>query len=237
MVDTVSILSTIIHTEVIKVSNKPEKGYSDNKLHYYVSFMRSLDKASRNSGRWKYGIQIDGTKLSDKYSIVPYSFAGNSIRRTKRYYRVKYLASYDDGTYVLQLVDWPVMSIPKPIYDDIVAAIKSDVEGINDKKHLTISPGKRAYRGRTIITKYLYDVPTGGIALNEDTVSASTLNYLLKHTNLNETEERIWVLDSSKPYINIHNCITGYIAPEGDTALEDAIAEDILPNKKIYYYK
>ena len=236
MVDDIAILCTIVNNQVIKTSNKPEKGYSDGSSHHYVSFLRSLDKAGRNKGRWKYGLKIDGTKLSNKYKIVPYSFAGNAVISTKRKYRVKYLSAYDDGTYVLQLVDWPVMSIPKFVYDDIAEAIEQDVEGINSKKKLTISSGKRAYRGRTVLNKYLYDVPTGGTALNDDTISKATFGYLLKPTNLNETEERIWVLDSNIPFISMKDCIVGYIEPSGDASVEEAIARNFLPKKMISHY-
>ena len=38
MVDTISILRTIASTELIKTSNKPEKGYSGGGFHHYVSF-------------------------------------------------------------------------------------------------------------------------------------------------------------------------------------------------------
>lgn len=236
MVDTVSILETIAVTQLIKTSNKPEKGYSGGGSHHYVSFLRSLDKAGRNPNRWVYGLKLDGNKLSDKYKISPYSFAGNAIGSKSRQYRVKYIASYDNDTYVLQLVDWPVISIPRNVFEDIEEAIVSDCEGINSKKKLEVSEGKRSYRGRTILRKYHYNVKTGGIALNESTISQSTLNYLLKHTNLNETEERIWILKSDRNYISIKDCITGYIEPQGDDSIEQAIDSGVLPSKPIFHY-
>ena len=236
MVNDISVLRTIVHNQVIKTSNKPEKGYSDGKSHYYVSFLRSLDKAGRNKGRWKYGVKIDGTKLSNHYKINPYSFAGSIVNTTKRQYRVKYISAYDDGTYVLQLVDWPSMSIPEFVYNDIAEAIEKDVEGINSKKKLTQSTGKRLYKGRMVLNKYLYNVPTGGIALNYDTIPSTTFDYLLKHTNLNETEERIWILNSNTPYISIRDCIVGYIEPTGDDSIEIAIENSLLPKKIISHY-
>lgn len=236
MVDTVSILETIAVTQLIKTSNKPEKGYEGGGSHYYVSFLRSLDKAGRNPNRWVYGLKLDGNKLSDKYKISPYSFAGNAIGSKSRQYRVKYIASYDNDTYVLQLVDWPVISIPRNVFEDIEEAIVSDCEGINSKKKLEVSEGKRSYRGRTVLCKYHYNVKTGGIALNESTISQSTLNYLLKHTNLNETEERIWILKSDRNYISIKDCITGYIEPQGDDSIEQAIDSGVLPPKPISHY-
>lgn len=236
MVDTVSILETIAVTQLIKTSNKPEKGYEGGGFHHYVSFLRSLDKAGRNPNRWVYGVKLDGNKLSDKYKISPYSFAGNAVKGRGRQYRVKYISEYDNGTYTLQLVDWPVIAIPRNVYEDIREAIESDVEGINSKKNLVVSEGKRPYKGRTVLCRYLYNVKTGGIALNETTVSESTLNYLLKHTNLNETEERIWILNTSLNYITIKDCIIGYIEPQGDDSIEQAIDSGVLPPKPISHY-
>lgn len=236
MVDAISVVRTIVSTELIKTSNKPEKGYAGGGSHHYVAFLRSLDKAGRNPNRWVYGVRLDGNKLSNKYKIVPYSFAGNAIKGKSHQYRVKYIAAYDNNTYTLQLVDWPVISIPRSVFEDIEDAIVSDIEGINDKKRLEITQGKRAYRGRTITCKYHYNVKTGGIALNESNVSQSTLNYLLKHSNLNETEERIWILDTNLQYITIKNCITGYIEPTGDASIEQAIAAGHLEPLPILHY-
>lgn len=162
MVDSVAILRTISTTELIKTSNEAEEGYSDNKSHHYVSFLRSVDKAGRNPKRWRYGVELDGTKLSNRYKIVPYSFSGNKLQGNKRYFRIKYAAEYDDDTFVLQLVDWPVMKIPEKIFREIESAILSDCENINEIKKLQITPGVRAYRGRKAIVKYTYPVPSGG---------------------------------------------------------------------------
>ena len=236
MVDNVPVLRTIVATNLIKTSNRPEKGYSGGGSHHYVSFLRSLDKAGRNPNRWIYGIQLDGTKLSNKYRIVPYSYSGNSVKGSSAKYRVKYIAEYDDGTFVLQLVDWPVIKVPESVFREIEDAINSDCQGINDLKKLEVSKGKRAYRGRKAVIRYVYDVKTGGISLNENTVSDATLSYLLKHTNLNETEERIWILDTNTYYISIKDCITAYIEPSGDDSIEQAIDAGLLPERLIKHY-
>lgn len=237
MVDDIAVLQTIVKQGIIKISNKPERGYSnDRSLHYYVSFMRDLSKASRNPNKWTYGIQLDGTKLSNRYKISPYSYASNAFRGKSRILRVMYMSEYDDGSCVLQLTDRPSFSIPKYVFDDIKEAILEDKEGLNEKKKLEIQQGKRAYRGRTVVTKYKYNVPSGGLYLNENTVSDATLSYLLKHTLLNETEERLWILDNNTSYINISGCITRYIEPEGDDSVEQAIDAKYLPPLRIIHY-
>lgn len=177
---------------------------------------------------------IDGDKLLDRYKISPYSFAGNSMKRN--YYRVKSLISYDNGTYSLSLVNWPTMPIPKSVFEEIKQLITSDAQGINDLKKLEVSTGKRPYLGRTIVEKYVYNVKTGGTSLSEDMLSEESLNYLLKHTNLNETEERIWIINDNVKYINIEGCITGYIEPKGDDSVEAVVAEGNIPDLKILKY-
>lgn len=234
MVKDVEVLKAIVSQGVIRTSIKAEPQSKGGRKYHYVSFMRDLTKADRNPNRWVYGIQIDGTKLSDRYKINPYSFAGQAVKGN--FYRVKVLAAYDDGTYALTLVNWPTMSIPKSVFNDIESQIISDSQGLNNIKKLEESTGKRSYRGKTIVKKYTYNVPTGGIVLNENTVSAETLNYLIKHTNLNETEERIWILNDNVKFINIKDCITGYIEPEGDDSIEQAIDNASLPSMKILHY-
>lgn len=237
MVDDVAVLRTIVDRQLIKTSNKPERGYSnDRSLHHYVSFMRSLDRASRNANKWTYGIQLDGNALSNRYKISPYSFASNAIRGKSRTFRILYMTEYDDGSYVLQLTDRPAFAIPRSVFEDIRSAIINDIEGLNEKKKLEVQQGKRAYRGKTIVTKYKYNVPSGGLYLNENTVSDATLSYLLKHTILNETEERIWILNSDHNYISIRDCITAYIEPKGDESIEQAIDAGYLPPLKIIHY-
>lgn len=234
MVKDVAVLEAIVTQGIIRTSLKAEPRSNGGGKYHYVSFMRDLTKADRNPGRWIYGIQIDGDKLSDRYNISPYSFAGNSMK--KNYYRVKSLISYDNGTYSLSLLNWPTMSVSKSVFEEIKQLITSDAQGINDLKKLEVSTGKRPYLGRTIVEKYVYNVKTGGISLSEDTLSEESLNYLLKHTNLNETEERIWILNDNVKYINIKGCITGYIEPKRDYSIETIISESSIPDLRILKY-
>ena len=227
---------TIVDEELIKVSEKPEKGHPNGGSHKYVSLMRSLDKAGRNPNKWVYGVQLDGTRLSDRYKITPFSMAATGFKGSGNTFRVKTLTSYDDGTYTLSLINRPTFKIPKYVYDEIEYAIVNDLDGNNDKKHLTVSPGVRRYMGRMIITKYNYGTESGGVRLNQNSLSNEALTYLAKHTMMNETEERIWILDTTSQYINIKGLITGYIEPTGDDTLEEYIKDGLLPKKNIFHY-
>lgn len=234
MVKDIPVLCSIVSQQVIRTSLKAEPQSKGGSKFYYVSFMRDLTKADRNPGRWVYGVQIDGDKLSDRYSINPFSYAGTATKTG--FYRVKTLISYDNNTYSLSLVNWPTIEIPKIVFDELEQLIVSDSQGINDKKKLEVSTGKRPYLGKTIVTRYNYNVPSGGITLKEGLVPENVLSYLMKHTSLNETEERIWVLKDDVKFINIRGCITGYIAPKGDDSVQQAIDDGLLDPLKIFYY-
>lgn len=230
MVNTVEVLVSICNYNAISTSLKAEPRSNGGGKYHYVSFMRDLTKADRNISRWRYGVKIDGDKLSNRYSISPYSFAGNAL--SKGYYKVKTLTSYDDGTYTLSLVNWPTIQISAEMFKEIQSIIESDIQGVNDSSRLEISEGKRAYRGRTAITRYNYDVKHGGAVLSDKTASSHLLQYLIKHTGLNETEERIWIFNNAK-YIDVSGCILGFIEPKGDSSVEEAILEGLLPDLKI----
>lgn len=234
MVKDTAVLELIVDQGVIRTSVKAEPTGKGNGSKHYISFMRDLTKADRNPNRWIYGIQLDGDKLSNRYKIEPYSFAGGAMK--KSYYKVKTLISYDDDTYALSLVNWPTIKIPQSVFENIRELITSDSQNLNKVKKLEVTTGKRPYLGKTIKEKYNYNVKTGGISLNDQNLSAESLNYLMKHTNLNETEERIWILNDNVKFINIKDCITGYIEPTGDRSIEEKIEDGSLPKMKIYHY-
>lgn len=234
MVKDTAVLELIVFQGIIRTSIKAEPTGKGNGSKHYISFMRDLTKADRNPNRWIYGIQLDGDKLSNRYKIEPYSFAGGAMK--KSYYKVKTLISYDDNTYALSLVNWPTIKIPQSVFEDIKQLITSDSQNINKVKRLEVSTGKRKYQGRTIKEKYNYDVKTGGVSLNDENLSAESLNYLMKHTNLNETEERIWILNDNVKFITIKDCITGYVEPAGDDSIEVKIEDSSLPKMKILHY-
>lgn len=234
MVKDVPVLCTIVEQGVVRTSIKAEPTGGGNGSYHYVSFMRDLTKADRNPKRWVYGIQLDGDKLSDRYKISPYCYSAISLQSSRN--RVKSLAAYDNGTYTLSLINWPTIEVSKEVFEDIEREIVSDSQHLNQLKHLEVSTGKRSYLGRTVVVKYNYNVPSGGIVLNDKTVSSSTISYLLKHSTMNETEERIWMLDDNIKFIDISGCITGYIEPKEDESIEQAIDAGLLPSLNILRY-
>ena len=146
------------------------------------------------------------------------------------------MIGYDDNTYKLSLVNWPVIWLPKDIFEEFEQLIISDPEGDNAKKKLTITKGKRRYCGKLAIIRYYYGSAYGSFHVTSNMISGRALSYLLKHTNMNETEERIWILDDNQTFIRINGCITGYIEPKGDDSIEQAIDSGLLLPEKVLNY-
>ena len=237
LVKDADVIETIVREGRIKVTDVPEKGYSGGGKHNFVSLLRSLDHAGRNSSKWVYGIQLDGTALSDRYKIVSYSSAGIGFKGKSSAFRVNYLAEYDNGDLVLKIASRPAIKIPQYVYDEIEQAIINNADGANDLNRLEIGHNLSKRNGRAAVTRYLYRVQHGGLRLNEATLSPSAIAYLSKHTCMNETEERIWVIDENVQYINIKGLVTGYAEPEGDDTIENMIENKLIPKKNILHYR
>jgi len=231
------VVVTIVKEGRIKVTDTPEKGYYGGGKHNFVSLLRSLDHAGRNPAKWVYGIQLDGTALSDRYKIVPYSSAGIGFKGKSSAFRVNYLAEYDNGDLILKIASRPAIKVPRNIYEEIEQAILNNADGANDLNRLEVGHNLSKRNGRAAITRYLYRVQHGGLRLNEATLSPEAITYLSKHTCINETEERIWVIDENVQYINIKGLITGYIEPDGDETIEELIEEGLIPKKNIFHYQ
>ncbi len=236
MVKDIEVLKLISEYESIKVSIKAEPTGNGAQVSHYVAFMRDLTKADRNPNRWVYGIRLDGDKLSDRFKIDPYSYAGSNPNKIKNTFRVKSVCLYDDGSCTLSMINWRTIEISRAVFDELVELIESDSQGINKIKKLQVSEGKRPYLGRKIVVKYNYNVPSGGLVLNPNTVSSSLWSYLIKHSPINETEERIWTFNAGTRYISVKGCITGYIEPQGDSSIETAIEDGELVNRPVTKY-
>jgi len=108
MVKDVPVLCSIVNHGVIRTSLKAEPQSKGGKKFHYVSFMRDLAKADRNPSRWIYGVQLDGDKLSDKYKINPFSYAGLAVKTGL--YKVKTLIAYEIKPAVLaEIKEWRKM--------------------------------------------------------------------------------------------------------------------------------
>lgn len=235
MVKDPTVIPVIVNEERIKASEDPEYGYPGGKKHHFISLMRSLDKAGRNPKFWVYGIQLDGTRLSDRYKIDSFSMASYNMRGKGRHFKVCYISRYDDDSCVLKLTTRPAFNIPRWLFDEIEYGIVNDLNQCNEKSKLEVTDGgKRVYRGKHLVKMYRYNATSGGLRLSEYTLSKNAILYLTRHTMLNETEERIWMID--KEYIDISGLITGYIEPEGDDTMEQYIDSGLLPPKNIFHY-
>lgn len=206
------VLEKIINTEQILRSRKTEYNPKTKKQQYYVSLSRNMTSATtRNSGRWTYGIIIDGTKLSNRYTIDPYSYMGSTPIKTS--VRVKYITAYENGTYILNLVNFPTVNISRTTYERIKQEIEGLPEEVKQLKKLQYQQGgKRVVNGTRIKEKYLFNVPQGGIMLTDKTYP-DIITMLSKESSLNEQEERIW-LKGSEYFIDINGCVKAVILPK-----------------------
>lgn len=223
MVGSIDILEIIMRTEEIKTSGRPELPHRDMN---HVSFSRDWrNQNSKSRAKWMCGLQIDGTKLSDRYSIEPYSYAGTEHSSNGTLHlEVKYLTSYDNDQYRVAFVNWGSMPISKEFYEELESRILRQSESFNQKCKLKIQQdGRRIVPevGGKIVTKYLYDTKPGGVSISINDVPKE----LLKGTSFNEREERIWTKDQT---INISGCITGVILPKtAETTTDSDVWEDI----------
>ncbi len=209
LVGDLEILYNIVEDEVILGSKKPEKNPRTGKPENYVSLSRNYTSAAlRNNSRWKYGVLLDGDKLSDHYHIEPISYAGAVSKNL----RLKTLTKYDDGECYAYFLNYGGSTrIPPYVYKQIEQTILNLSDEIKEHKKLVIQDGgKRRTRGRLIEKKYTFQVPNG-LNINPKILDGGFTD-LLKHTELNETEERIWL--GSKTHISIHNCIVGLVLPK-----------------------
>lgn len=246
MTDSLATLYIILHNAEIRVSNRAEYNPDTHKMQHYVSFSRNLTSAaSRNSTRWKYGLIIDGDMLSNQYSIRPVSFAGQAISSQKL--RVRSITLFDDNRAALTLVNWRQFYIPVSVYNEIKSQILSLPESDAQKMKLEVSGrGKQVRDGHTIEEKYLFNRKDGGIKISPKWMSDSSISSMLKHTVMNETEERIWT--DSESFINIDGCIDGIVVPKSDSIklyneddefyplILDELAVQAGPNFKVVTY-
>jgi hypothetical protein len=213
-VDNLGILETIIEENRIKKSNGTEVNPRTGQEEYYVSLSRSMTAAAiRNNKRWRYGLILDGDTLSERYAIEPYSFAGNNINNQKGF-RIKTLVSYNNGTYVLSMVNWPTIEIDFDTFSYLKNEIESQSDEFNRAHKLEHQVGgKRKVRGALIDEKFNYGVKHGdGGQILKGELPGSVQTQLLKGSGTNEYEERIWC--RQYPHINIANSIRGIIVPK-----------------------
>lgn len=237
MVRDLATLSNIIRDRHIKTSKQRELNMATGKYQHSVSMSRQLNHCKFNSKRWYCGIQIDGNGLSNRYSIKPYS-AFTVRARSRNPLRVKSIIEYDDGTYSLSSLNHSTRLINRDTYTSILDKILNAGNEYNQKHRLVVSKGKRSYRGKTAIRRFVYDSPNGGVLI-DDTIIPLSVN-----PNFYESEERIW---SDSDYIDISGCVNGVVLPKELESMPESdyvktyfasICEECLPsNYSIIYYQ
>lgn len=231
MVESQTILDLILCTGRIKSSQKPERNPNTGEESKFVSFSRNMTSAAiRNSKRWRWGVIIDGDRLSDRYSIVPISFVGVLTNKNSANFKVKCITKYDSGKCVLTCINWPSIEIRENLYNTIKQMIEACPESYKELKQLKIKrEGKRKTSNGYIVEQYLFNVKTGGIILNRNTLQDNLSDFVV-HSSFNEQEERIW---TNSEFIDIKNCISGIIVPKQRTADEDAEYEGLIATAKV----
>lgn len=223
----IQTLINIIAEGKILSSRNPEYNPKVKKSMKYVSFSRFISAArQRNNNRWKWGLVVDGNKLSERYSIEPYSYAGVNYNKGTTF-RVKGITAYDDNTYTLSMVSWPTIQISEKVFNSIKNSIDTKMsDEMKEKKKLIISgEGKRVVNGHKIKQKYLFNVPSGGIQLNPETFPKEMYSQLFKTSHINEYEERVW---TSREFIDIENTIIQAVVPNSEFNEMDSTCKELL---------
>lgn len=217
MVKSIEILNSILWTETIMSSKHPEYNPKTNKKEYSISLGRDLTSASRrNPNRWVVGIILDGTKLSNKYTIEPFSYTGTLFENGNKVgnLRIKELRKYTDETYVLSLVNWASFYVNKEVFDNLEQTIQSLPEETKQEKKLKFQSGgkvKNRY-GKKLEYKYVFDTKNGSPPLEVEGLPSNVRSALSNHY-MDESEERIWLGESQKR-VDVSGCIKGLVLPQ-----------------------
>lgn len=128
---------------------------------------------------------------------------------------VKCITAYDNDTYSLQFTNWKSFPISEKIFNSIKKEILNMSDTEKDSCGLVVqTEGKRTVNGRRISEKYLFTKKYGGLILTTQKYPELTAA-ISKLPNVNEFEERIWVIN--KNFINIKGTVCGVILPENMT--------------------
>lgn len=220
-------LSNILRVGHVYTSDRGELPYPTKR---HVSFTRDWrNQNSKSKSKWKYGIIINGSNLSNKYHIEPYSYVGAEYSYNGNLsLEIKYLISYDNNKYLVAFVNWGTYFISKEFFEELERKILN--WSGNEKAKLKIQKGGKitvSGVGGKIVTKYLYDTKQGGVSIRITDIPKSLFKDMSKTTNFNEREERIWTDNKT---VDISNSIEGIIIPEKeltDLKTEIGIWKDI----------
>lgn len=234
-VGTLDNLYTIIKEQRIIHGKNSEYNPATKSKGFSVSFGRDILAAPlRDKDRWKYGLLLDGTKLSEHYKVVPYSYSGTMLEDNPKNFKVKYVVAYDDDTYYLNLVNWKTKQIDKQTYDWIVTQINAMPEEDQAKHKLVYQgEGKIKRNGHKIVEKYTFNNPMGDYGDIFSTAPKSLIAQFVKNRGIDEAEERIW-LDATSS-VNLKGAIKGVILPKTDNEEIYQPVFDLLKSESISY--
>lgn len=227
MFDDLDVMDSILDSGCIKTSSRKERNPYTNKEERFVSFSRNLTSAGgRNPKRWRFGIIIDGDRLSDKYTINPISYVGSISNKIGL--RIKYIMAYDNNTYSVNFVNWNTVDIPQHLYNTLIDYIEDLPESIKITKKLEhTGEGIRSYRGRKVKEKYLFNNPNGGPVIKQHDYP-ELFSDIAKSNGFNETEERVWCGDNL--LLDVSDYIIGLILPKSISNKELEIVRNMMKN-------
>lgn len=212
LVEELADFSNILRTESLYTSDRGELPYPTKR---HVSLTRDWRNQASKSKKWKYGIMIDGDKLSNRYHIEPYSYVGTEYSYGGNLsLEIKYLVSYDNNRYRVAFVNWGTYFISKEFFEELERRVLEWPD--NSKAKLEIQKGgkiKVPGVGGKIVIKYLYNTKQGGVPIKITDIPRDLFKDMSKTTNFNEREERIWTDNTT---IDISKMIKGIVIPKNE---------------------
>lgn len=202
-VSNITILVNIITKGQIVTSQKPEFNPEDQTTSInHVSFSRGMRPHLRDPRRWNVGIQLDGSKLSARYSVRPYSYLGSHSKFDKSHLIIEIIASYSDSSFTCKFKDWPEIPIERSLYKKLKSLVCNDVN-YNHKY------GNDPAADSMLIESYQVNSHVTGVLITYQSHPA-IMNQIAQQSLMNEEEERIW---AGTYIINIRGCIKSIIVP------------------------
>lgn len=221
LTDTIPNLISILRHQKIATST-PDIKYGKDAGRPYVSFSRDLTSAAeRNSNKWRYGIIVDGDKLSNRYAIEPHSFLGE-LNSRNRSVKLKVLRAFDDGRYYMTAMIGKTTEIPGWLYNELKSVALAQPESFNkDKKfvHDIEKSKRRSFNHAYRIELLQYMGQYGGYELSPKFISDRAMSWINNHV-LNETEERVSMKKQSRQDLRTRKTIKDLPRDEDDVIIE-----------------
>ena len=249
MCESLFALRLILKSGEIKMSSKKEKSIRTRKPEYFASLTRNFKSlVAQKPAKWRDGIILDGTKLSDNYAIDSYNFAGWSMENQSRPSGEKFKISQITewlSKCMIRFVGWSKdLKISQSAYEDIRDVCLNGISEEQQRKcRLQLSEGKIKRNGEIFIERLKFNTPGGSPTNIFNYLSDSTRSELARVAN--QYEERIHGPKSSSentasrfrsrqanllpyPVVHIENCVKGVVFNLEDSTEYPELAEDVL---------